>query len=214
MRYLVFADVHGNLPALEKVINEEKNIDGYINLGDVVNYGPWGNECVDLIESLENCINIVGNHEEYYIKRHCNVENKMVQSFFKHTISSFDRFNKIGSYFKSYDFNNFKLVHNIGDHDYVYNDTIISIKDNIILGHSHQQYIRYINNFMLINPGSLGQNRKLIDLASYMLWNTENGEFILKNKSFNVDLLIKQMIINNYPKICIDYYKNKNRVKK
>lgn len=214
MRYLVFADVHGNLPALEKVLREEKNIDGYINLGDVVNYGPWGNECVDLIESLENCINIVGNHEEYYVNRHCNIENKMVQSFFKHTISSFDRFNKIESYFKSYDFNNFNLVHNIGDHDYIYNDTIISIKDNIILGHSHQQYIRYINNFMLINPGSLGQNRKLIDVASYMLWNTENGEFVLKNKSFNVDLLIQQMIVNNYPKICIDYYKNKNRIRK
>lgn len=213
MRYLVFADVHGNLPALEKVLNEEKNIDGYINLGDVVNYGPWGNECVDLIESLENCINIVGNHEEYYIKRYCNVENKMVQSFFKHTMSSFDRFNKIESYLESYDFNNFNLVHNIGDHDYIYNDTIINIKDNIILGHSHQQYIRYINNFMLINPGSLGQNRKLIDVASYMLWNTENGEFILKNKTFNVDLLIQQMIVNNYPKICVDYYKNKNRNK-
>ena len=46
---------------------------------------------------------------------------------------------------------------------------------------------------MLINPGSLGQNRKLIDLASYMLWNTENGEFILKNKSFNA--LFKKKLI-------------------
>ena len=43
MRYLVFSDVHGNLPALEKVLNKENKVQGYINLGDVVNYGPWGN---------------------------------------------------------------------------------------------------------------------------------------------------------------------------
>ncbi len=211
MRYLVFSDVHGNLPALEKVLNKENKVQGYINLGDVVNYGPWGNECVDLIDSLENCINIKGNHENYYIKRHCNVKNKMVQSFFDHTISSFNRFDKIESYLINYNFNNFNLIHNIGDHDYIYNDTNINIKENTILGHSHQQYFRYINNNLLLNPGSLGQNRKLINVANYIIWNIENGEFKLKSCKFNIDHLIKEMTINNYPEICINYYKKKDR---
>ena len=135
----------------------------------------------------------------------------MVQSFFDHTISSFNRFDKIESYLINYNFNNFNLIHNIGDHDYIYNDTNINIKENTILGHSHQQYFRYINNNLLLNPGSLGQNRKLINVANYIIWNIENGEFKLKSCKFNIDHLIKEMTINNYPEICINYYKKKDR---
>lgn len=74
MLCLIFSDIHGNLPAFEQVIKKETGIDQYINIGDVVNYGPWSNECVELIESL-NCINIKGNHEEYFINGECNVKN-------------------------------------------------------------------------------------------------------------------------------------------
>ena len=82
-------------PALENVFKTESNVDGYINIGDVVNYGPWSNECVELIDSLDNCYNIKGNHEVYFEKGICDVENKLVQDFFNITYknrSSFERF--------------------------------------------------------------------------------------------------------------------------
>ena len=44
MRTAIFSDIHGNLPALEIAIKNTKNIDRYIVLGDVVNYGPWSNK--------------------------------------------------------------------------------------------------------------------------------------------------------------------------
>jgi hypothetical protein len=39
----------------------------------VVNYGPWSNECVELIENLENSFKVMGNHEEYYLKKRCDI---------------------------------------------------------------------------------------------------------------------------------------------
>ena len=66
MRILVISDIHGNLPALEFVLNKERSADKIISLGDVVNYGPWSNECVDLMDTLTNKILIVGNHEEAF----------------------------------------------------------------------------------------------------------------------------------------------------
>ena len=212
MKYLVFGDIHGNLPALEKVIKKEKDIEGYINLGDVVNYGPWSNECVDLIESLNNCVSIIGNHEKYFIDLKCNVKNNVVQSFFNHTITSFDRFEIIKKYLNNYNIDNLNFTHTIGDdHNYIYNDTKIDLKENTILSHSHQQYIRYVNNFLLVNPGSLGQNREFINVANYIIWDIETGEFQLKNTLFQIDLLINEMKFKKFPKVCIDYYKNKNK---
>ena len=73
MKYLIMADIHGNLPALEKTISKEE-VNGYLILGDVVNYAPWSNECVDLLSSLDDCICLMGNHEEYFINKHCPVK--------------------------------------------------------------------------------------------------------------------------------------------
>ena len=67
MKIVVFGDVHGNLPALELMVDDAKKVDQYICLGDVVNYGPWSNECVQFIAELGNCIKIKGNHEDYFI---------------------------------------------------------------------------------------------------------------------------------------------------
>ena len=68
MKIVVFGDVHGNLPALELMVDDAKKVDQYICLGDVVNYGPWSNECVQFIAEMENCIKIKGNHEDYFLR--------------------------------------------------------------------------------------------------------------------------------------------------
>lgn len=211
MRYLVFSDVHGNLPALEAVLEKEKEVSGYINLGDVVNYGPWSNECVELIDSLENCTNIVGNHEDYFISGNCPVENPLVQAFFEKTFSGFKQSEKIRKYEERKIFNDFLLIHTLGEKNYVFRDSQVDLQDNSLIGHSHQQYIRYLNGFFLGNPGSVGQNRKFINLSNYMIWNMESGEFQMKSMPYNLDYLLTEMEKQEYPVECIDYYKNKKR---
>ena len=65
-RIAVFSDIHGNLQALESILNdiERNNIDEVIYLGDVIGIGPNPKECLDLIK--DSRIRMVkGNHEVY-----------------------------------------------------------------------------------------------------------------------------------------------------
>jgi diadenosine tetraphosphatase ApaH/serine/threonine PP2A family protein phosphatase len=64
MRYFVFSDVHGNVEALERVLEEAtaQRPDIIVSLGDVVGYGANPNECVDLVEESAH-IKIGGNHD-------------------------------------------------------------------------------------------------------------------------------------------------------
>ena len=208
MLCLIFSDIHGNLPAFEKVLKKEKNIDMYINLGDVVNYGPWNNECVELVNTL-NCLNLKGNHEDYFIYGRCNVSNQIVQEFFQMNYVNFNKKKIIENYQEEILFNNFVFRHNIKSKDYIFIDTKVSVKNNLIIGHSHQQYIRDINKFKLINPGSIGQNRKNLNLSNYIIWDLEKNKFFLREMVINNEIMIKELKARKFPKICINYLERK-----
>jgi len=66
MRYLVFSDIHGNLEALEAVLNDvkRKKIDYYLFLGDLVGYGASPNEVVKRVLSLKRLFMVRGNHDK------------------------------------------------------------------------------------------------------------------------------------------------------
>ena len=81
-----------------------------------------------------------------------------------------------------------------------------------MIGHSHQQYLRVINDkYTLLNPGSIGQNRKNINIANYVIWEVEKNDFHLKELAFDIDYVIDEMKSRGYPSECIKYYENKNR---
>jgi predicted phosphodiesterase len=65
MRLMIFSDIHGNLGALESMLSdaEGRNIHRCICLGDIVGYGPYPNECIELVRSLKNCRCLAGNHD-------------------------------------------------------------------------------------------------------------------------------------------------------
>ncbi|HQP09316.1 MAG TPA: metallophosphoesterase family protein, partial [Anaerolineaceae bacterium] len=63
MRILIISDVHANLPALEAVLAAAAPFDSVWCLGDLVDYGPDPNECVERIRDLPNLTCITGNHE-------------------------------------------------------------------------------------------------------------------------------------------------------
>ncbi|MEA2642273.1 MAG: hypothetical protein QOF51_3667 [Chloroflexota bacterium] len=62
MRIVVVSDIHSNLPALQEVLAAAGEVDGVWCLGDFVGYGPWPNECVDLLRSRD-VVGIAGNHD-------------------------------------------------------------------------------------------------------------------------------------------------------
>jgi predicted phosphodiesterase len=64
MRIAIISDIHGNLPALESVLDHAGSVGAstFWCLGDIVGYGPFPNECVALIR--EKCsIVLKGNHD-------------------------------------------------------------------------------------------------------------------------------------------------------
>ena len=71
----ILSDIHGNLFALREVINDFKDIDSIILLGDLIDYGMQSNEVVEYIkENLCSKIicNIWGNHEKAVLNKDFN----------------------------------------------------------------------------------------------------------------------------------------------
>jgi len=72
MRYLIIADIHGNIDALEMVLAAAQGRwDRLLVLGDLVGYGGAPNEVVDRIRDLNPAAIIRGNHD----KAACGLED-------------------------------------------------------------------------------------------------------------------------------------------
>ncbi|MCS7048737.1 MAG: metallophosphatase family protein [Verrucomicrobiae bacterium] len=69
MKYAILSDIHGNLEALQAVLQDAKQqgCTHYVCLGDIVGYGPNPRECLHVIQEL-NCPTVIGNHDEYVAK--------------------------------------------------------------------------------------------------------------------------------------------------
>lgn len=62
MKIGVVSDIHSNLPALEAALADMGTVDALWCLGDFVGYGPWPNECIDLLRA-RGAVAIAGNHD-------------------------------------------------------------------------------------------------------------------------------------------------------
>lgn len=67
MKFAIISDIHGNLPALETVLEDVKsnNVDNYIFAGDYCLSNPYPNECIQRMRGLEKKYIIRGNEEKY-----------------------------------------------------------------------------------------------------------------------------------------------------
>ncbi|MCG3175031.1 MAG: hypothetical protein GMKNLPBB_03365 [Myxococcota bacterium] len=76
MRLGLFSDIHGNVEALTRVLEDMKSqgVDQMICLGDIVGYGANPGECIQIIRDL-GCVCLMGNHD-------AAVAGKMDYSFY------------------------------------------------------------------------------------------------------------------------------------
>lgn len=65
MKFAIISDIHGNLPALEAVLEDIRrhDPDDIFCLGDLVNFAGWDNEVVNLIRK-RGILCVQGNHDE------------------------------------------------------------------------------------------------------------------------------------------------------
>jgi predicted phosphodiesterase len=212
IRTAIFGDVHGNLPALEAFVEATQGeVDDYLCLGDLINYGPWSNECVDLVGTLPGVQIVRGNHEELFLAPHkVALEIPLVKLFFEANFRNFDRYDQISIYQPSLTFAHFTACHTIDDLR-IFPDTKIQLDKNWLIGHSHHQFSYSNSGYTLVNPGSVGQNRKFINLVEFAIFDHETKEFSFHSKKYEVNKVISEMISRKFPKECIDYYTAKQR---
>ena len=170
----VLADVHGNLHALKAVINDAKQrgIDIFLNAGDLTAFGVFPNEVIKLL-ILNKTVSVIGNFDLEALEKHekGNSERNLA---LKYTIKELSKpckeyLNNLPSKIH-FEVAGKKLlmVHgspsDIAEH--IYHDTPtsrlqelakIADADIIIVGHSHEQFLREIENVSFINPGSVGR---------------------------------------------------------
>ncbi len=67
MRFAIISDIHGNLPALDAVLEDAKNnnIDSFIFVGDYCLSNPYPDECIQRMRDLDKKYIIRGNEEKY-----------------------------------------------------------------------------------------------------------------------------------------------------
>ncbi|HHS51086.1 MAG TPA: metallophosphoesterase [candidate division Zixibacteria bacterium] len=70
MKIAVLSDIHGNLPALEAVLDDARTVaDEIVCLGDIVGYGASPVECIELIRATASLV-VAGNHDYGAVGRH------------------------------------------------------------------------------------------------------------------------------------------------
>ncbi|MEO8949205.1 MAG: metallophosphoesterase family protein [Mucilaginibacter sp.] len=214
MKVAIISDLHGNIDALDAVVSnfEKYDISKVFVLGDIVGYYYYPEKILSLLEKYD-CLYIRGNHErilqnliagkvssEEVVKKyghgHDIAIEKLSNSQIEFLINLPDElaFNLDGK--------NFLLKHanpwNLDD--YLYSDSnetdlkraLSGNYDYVFVGHSHYSFDFLFDSKTLINPGSVGQNRKKGGCASWVLFDTSefNYRFIDTNYSINNLLLM------------------------
>lgn len=200
----VISDIHGNLPALESVMDDIDNygVSHIYSLGDVSGYYPFINETIAILRE-RNIVNLIGNHDRYIINDIECSRSYSANECLKYQKSVITEENKqwlIRSIVK-YETNILSMVHGgwrNNEDEYLYN-----INDNyfeqlpqkyFFCGHTHvQKHIFLKHNKQFINPGSVGQPRDGNNRAAYCLFNINTGSIKLRRVKYDIDRVVFKM---------------------
>ncbi|HEU5425167.1 MAG TPA: metallophosphoesterase family protein [Nitrolancea sp.] len=154
-RILVLSDVHGNLVALEKVLEAAGPVDAIWSLGDIVGYGPRPRECVDRIRDICPDVSLIGNHDWACIGRLSLEDFNPIARFASYWTTmqlTAEHLQYLESLPNRMIDQDWTLVHGSPRHpvwEYVYNARIAALNFPLLdtricfLGHTHvQMYIR------------------------------------------------------------------------
>lgn len=230
MKIGIISDIHGNLEALESVIEDLKELDKIICLGDIVGYGPDPEECIKIVREISDVV-LAGNHD-WGVCGKTDIEN--FNRVAKEAIIWTSK--NLTDLSKNYLFS-LPLIHRedelIFSHSSFKNpegwDYIIFKEDAIdefkhfqekfgFVGHSHipLTFINFrdevsecyseemdltINARFIINPGSVGQPRDGINTSSYLILDTDKKSFIIKRKMYEIKKTYEKILKKGLPKI-------------
>jgi len=66
-------------------------------------------------------------------------------------------------------------------------------RDIVVVGHSHKPIKIYVDDILVINPGSVGQPRDGIPKASYAVFNIERSVFEIHRVEYDVEKVVGKL---------------------
>ncbi len=216
MLYALLGDIHSNLHALQAVLDdlEEAGVERVLCVGDLVGYGAFPNECIELTRELDP-LAVAGNHDWAVVEKiGRDYFNADARDSIKWTCGQITEANR--AYL-----NSLELVETIDDVTIVhstlfspeyfdYLQTLYDVKlcfDRLetsicFCGHSHvavmftdtqpvdcflePDYDVPEDRKMIVNVGSVGQPRDLDPRACYVLYDEEAGTISLRRVEYDI----------------------------
>jgi predicted phosphodiesterase len=208
MSIAVLYDVHGNLPALDAVLEDAKaaGADSYLLGGDYATFGPWPRETVERLELLPHAFWIRGNGERWLIDGAGPARNshELVQNALRTANDALgsalvielyalpERAELNGILFchgsPLSDVESFAPTAQAGEEELLAGDT----SRTVVFGHSHQQFSRQgPSNTQLVNPGSVGMPLDGDPRAAWAL--LDHGKFDFRRSAYDVERAATKM---------------------
>lgn len=215
MKIAVISDIHGNLAALESVMESirQENIDRIICLGDIVGYGANPNECVDLIQDY-SIPSIMGNHDEAALDRgdisRFNSDAKKAIVWTSSRLKNQSRSFLAGLEFTLAEYGLLFVHASPGSPrlwKYIFtsddaNLAFCNFQESVcFVGHTHypRVFTEVKGNRKVINVGSVGQPRDHNPLACWGFYNTVDREYRLNRIEYDIELSAERIIKANLP---------------
>ncbi|KKG13245.1 serine/threonine protein phosphatase [Methanosarcina sp. 2.H.T.1A.6] len=209
MKILLIADIHANLEALRTVLDVPH--DRAICLGDIVDYGPDPDKCIDLLQK-KNIPTIRGNHDNavaFKMDCQCGYKYKHLSIATREYTwgvlddSRMEYLQKLPLVIKE-EINGKKLflTHASPRSMFEYikpetpdEDILAMIADPmepvdaefLVVGHSHIPMSRKLEDLTIINPGSVGQPRDGDTRAGCAVFDTETGDVEFFRLEYDID---------------------------
>jgi putative phosphoesterase len=183
----LMSDVHGNLPALEAVLDDMPEVDSVVNAGDVVGYNPFPSDCVEAVRD-HDMVTVQGNHDravagETSFAFHSDAGRAVEWTRERLDDDELEWLGDLPTERETViEGMRVKTVHGEpGDPNrYVYphdfSESLLGGEDALVLGHTHVQVKRKYDEGLIVNPGSVGQPRDGDPRAAYAVLEAGDGE--------------------------------------
>ncbi len=185
----VIADIHANLPALEKVLEKLEGAERILCAGDLVGYGPYPAEVIDTVRE-EGIICVTGNHDWAVVNNDLSWFNPLAREAIKYTrrVLSPGYIAFLRSLPWKMEDESMVVVHGSPrDPLFEYFFPREEAEKLTVVGHSHVQFFR--NNFL--NPGSVGQPRDGDPRAAFAV--IEGEKVKLRRTRYNIDEVAEEI---------------------
>jgi predicted phosphodiesterase len=232
MRIAIVSDIHGNLEALQVVLQyvRDNGIDEIYCLGDIVGYGANPNECVEAIGNSATKV-VIGNHDHaaigltsvYYFNDYAKVS-----TYWTYSVLSADSRNFLSSLDFTWHSERLLLVHATPSEPQMWRYVLTeqdagnefqAFKQSLCcIGHSHlpvifsekagyskaPKYILEAGDRYIVNVGSIGQPRDGNPMTCFCVYNTDAEQIEYVRLNYNVAQAREKIVKAGLPAFLAD----------